>query len=294
MFIDIDLILSYLGLLDQIDSLAGVIETDAPGLVPLRRLKPGMKKASITLGDLPREIRTLFHTKFKTRLIQDIGTLPSWHGLDNWEDLADIWDNVFPAHALAENPDLQIVVQKLAEDKLNSWRHKFAAAAVEALSSCFNLWKLETAEERAETVKWLLEGTENSRVFYYRSYHDKLEDGAAEDAVPTGIFQSYLIANTLATHYKAIYGPHARAQHDPADTKYPGSRNCEPEPQVWRSGKTCFLRTQLNMFKHLFLVCCINFNAFYPKRGLGFYQIFNTFRDDFIGAFACTRLRHGE
>ncbi|KAJ6542548.1 hypothetical protein B0H10DRAFT_1970494 [Mycena sp. CBHHK59/15] len=112
-----------------------------------------------------------------------------------------------------------------AEDKLNSWHHKFAAAAVEALSSCFNLWKLEMAEEHTETFKWLLEGTENSRVFYYRSYHDELEDGAAEDAVPTvnpkGIFQSYLIANMLATHYKAIYGPHARGQHDPADTKYP-------------------------------------------------------------------------
>ncbi|KAJ6548028.1 hypothetical protein B0H10DRAFT_1969395 [Mycena sp. CBHHK59/15] len=212
-----------LGNSSKIDSLAGVIETDAPGLVPLHRSKPGIKKAGITLGDLPREIRTLFHTKFKTRLIQDIGsdgkvrfnlsvgnfsgsafgkkhpepepnrtfssldvgTLPTWHDLDNWEDLADIWDDVFPAHALAENQDLQIVVQKLAEDKLNSWRHKFAAAAVEALSSCFNLWKLETAEERTETVKWLLEGTENSCVFYYQSYHDKLDDGAAEDAVPT-------------------------------------------------------------------------------------------------------------
>ncbi|KAJ6598501.1 hypothetical protein B0H10DRAFT_2324390 [Mycena sp. CBHHK59/15] len=155
----------------------------------------------------PQEIRTLFHTKFKTRLIQDVGTLPAWHGLDNWEDVADIWDNVFPVHVLAKNPDLQIVVQKLAEDKLDSWHHKFATAAVEALSSCFNLWKLETAEEPVETVKWLLQGTENSCVFYYWSYHDELEDGVAEDA---GIFQSYLIANTLATHYKAIYGPHVK------------------------------------------------------------------------------------
>ncbi|KAJ6576279.1 hypothetical protein B0H10DRAFT_2103198 [Mycena sp. CBHHK59/15] len=101
--------------------------TDAPGLIPLCHSKP--------------EIRTLFHTKFKTRLIQDVGTLPAWHGLDNWEDVADIWDNVFPVHVLAENPDLQIVVQKLAEDKLDSWHHKFATAA------------LETAEEPVETVK---------------------------------------------------------------------------------------------------------------------------------------------
>ncbi|KAJ7261171.1 hypothetical protein C8J57DRAFT_473744 [Mycena rebaudengoi] len=211
--------------LSKVESFAGIVDTKTEGLVPLRRPNATLKRSKITLGDLPDDIRTLFNSKFKPILLEHAGRLKAWESPDGFE-LADLWDPLFSKHPLTGNADLQLIVSKLSDDKLNGWRHKFATAAVDALASCLDSWEdAESADSRAQGVEYLLQGSDAARVFYYRSYFDDPAPDGPEDAEPVanpkGIFQGALITATLATHYTAVHGAHARARQDPKDPQYP-------------------------------------------------------------------------
>ncbi|KAJ7235930.1 hypothetical protein C8J57DRAFT_1248032 [Mycena rebaudengoi] len=213
--------------LSKVKSLAGIVDTKAEGLVPLHRSNASttLKRSKINLSNLPDDIRNLFSIKFRPILLECAGRLKAWETPDGFE-LAELWDPTFPKHPLTGNPELQLIVSKLSDDKLNGWRHKFATAAVEALTSCLESWEYESADEQAEGVKYLLQGdSDRSRVFYYRSYFDDLPPDSPEDAVPAvnpkGIFQGVLIAAMLAAHYTAIHGAHAKARQNPKDPQYP-------------------------------------------------------------------------
>ncbi|KAJ7251344.1 hypothetical protein C8J57DRAFT_673276 [Mycena rebaudengoi] len=212
--------------LSKVQSLAGIVDTKADGLVPLRRSSTSLKKSKINLGNLPEDIRALFNTKFKPTLLAYAGRLKAWDSPDGWQELAELWDPMFPKHPMTGNRDLQFIVSKLSEDKINGWRHKFAVAAADALTSLLESWGYEAAEDRAQGVEYLLQGdSDRSRVFYYRNYYEDPAPDAAEDAEPVvnpkGIFQGFLIATTLATHYTAIHSGHAKVRQDPKDPDYP-------------------------------------------------------------------------
>ncbi|KAJ6570644.1 hypothetical protein DFH09DRAFT_417939 [Mycena vulgaris] len=204
-----------LGNLSKIDSFAGIVETDAPELVPLRRTEGKLKKSTIRLRNLPDALRADFGKIFAPQLLRYAGTLPPWQSIDSWEELAELWDPLFPEHEMADDRTLQAIVVKLADDKITAWRNKFSAAALEGLDALYASWRANTPEERAEVVQWLLQGDDTSRAFYYREYAD--DDG---NLVQKGLFQGYLITCGLATHYAAIRSA-ATPMEDPDNTELP-------------------------------------------------------------------------
>ncbi|KAJ7687655.1 hypothetical protein B0H17DRAFT_682690 [Mycena rosella] len=203
--------------LSKIHSLAGIVETDAPGLVALRPVKSEgkLKKANIRLRDLPQSLQADFGKIFTPELLRYTGTLPPWQNIDSWAELAELWDPLFPEYTLADDEQLQAVVLKLADDKVTAWRNKFSAAAIEALDALYASWKAYSPEARADVVAWLLQGNDTNRAFYYREYAD-----SEENVVQKGLFQGYLITCGLAAHYTAIRSAAAPIE-DPETAEFP-------------------------------------------------------------------------
>ncbi|KAJ7714661.1 hypothetical protein B0H16DRAFT_1477891 [Mycena metata] len=216
--------------LSQINSLAGIVDTDAADLVPLRRSKSGgLNKSKITLNHLPAAIRSLFNSKWKPVLIRWAATLPAWQdNIESYEDVASIWQATFPKYPLAENRDFQDAVVKLSDDRLNTWRHNFAVASTDALATLLDDWSRDTPGlDRAEAVQWLLEKDpdDGTRVFHWRQYHADPEEGAEADAEPVvkpkGLFGGHLIIQSLASHYKAAYPAGLASRKDLGDSAVP-------------------------------------------------------------------------
>ncbi|KAK7054079.1 hypothetical protein R3P38DRAFT_1479137 [Favolaschia claudopus] len=210
--------------ISKINSLAGIVDTDAPELVPLRASTTIAKtrKNEIRLSDLPSHLQTNFTRVFTPDLIRYVAALPPWEGIEGWEDLVEIWDPLFPEYPLAGDTELQKIVVKLADGKISGWRNKFSSTAVESLEEIYAQWKAHTPQDRAEVVDCLLEGNDKQRAFYYREYSDK--EG---NLVLKGIFQSYMIIRGLATHYAAVRSP-LMPDDDPKTATFP-----EPTPLVY-------------------------------------------------------------
>ncbi|KAJ7159105.1 hypothetical protein C8R43DRAFT_1124738 [Mycena crocata] len=187
--------------LSALHSLAGIVETDAPGLVPLRPSKSEsrLKKADIRLSHLPLSTQPDFGTVYTRDLLLYIATLPPWASLEGWQELAEIWDPLFPLYPLASNHSLQVIVLKLSEDKIAAYRNGYSTAAVKALEDLYAAWEAYSPEDRASVVECLQRGDDESRAFYYREYDDE-----GEVVVRKGLFQGFLVTACLATHYAAI------------------------------------------------------------------------------------------
>ncbi|KAJ7759409.1 hypothetical protein DFH07DRAFT_772219 [Mycena maculata] len=170
--------------LTKLNSLAGIVNTEAAGLVPLHRAKSGgIKKSAINLTHLPATIQSLFNSKYKPTLLQWAAMLPAWEGIESWADIADIWLKTFPEHPLKDNDDLQAIVVKLSEAKLNSWCHAFATAALESLMQLLDAWDLDSPVDCAEAVEWLLKRLDDgTRIFYWWKYYADPVEGADPDA----------------------------------------------------------------------------------------------------------------
>ncbi|KAJ7875742.1 hypothetical protein B0H14DRAFT_2501604, partial [Mycena olivaceomarginata] len=201
----------------QINPLAGIVDTDAIGWVPLRRRKTGdkIKKSDIRVRHLPQHLQADFSKIFTPELIRYAGSLPPWQNIDSVAEMAKIWDPLFPDYPLAAGPDLQAIVLKLGDDKITAWRNKFSTTALEALEEIFGHEGAETAQARADSVACLLEGEDKNFAFYYREYAD--ED---ENVIKKGLFQGHLIVRGLATHYASIRSPRAPAEN-PATADFP-------------------------------------------------------------------------
>ncbi|KAJ7932344.1 hypothetical protein B0H13DRAFT_2263331 [Mycena leptocephala] len=201
---------------EKINSLAGIVDTDAPGLVPLRsaKSKDKIKKSDIRLRDLPSELQADFGKLFTPALIRYVSLLPPWQNVD-WEEVAEIWDGLFPDEELAKDLNLRTIVVKLADDKITAYRNSFSSTEVKALDELYTQEEAKTPEARADVVACLLEGNDTNRAFYYREYADK--EG---NVIQKGLFQSHLITRGLASHYAAIRSPTAPVE-DPETTEFP-------------------------------------------------------------------------
>ncbi|KAF7372688.1 hypothetical protein MVEN_00132200 [Mycena venus] len=122
----------------KVTSIAGIVETDAPGLVASSARRHGgdkIKKADIKLTDIPDEIRSQFKTRFTPPLLSFVGTIRGWEDAST-SDVIQIWNDVFPDYAVStEDPrDNQLVlvnvITKLAQDKVDGWRNKLGTAGV--------------------------------------------------------------------------------------------------------------------------------------------------------------------
>ncbi|KAJ7862731.1 hypothetical protein B0H13DRAFT_2282233 [Mycena leptocephala] len=194
----------------NIHSLAGIVDTDAAGLVPLRAKSGAVKTSEINLSHLPQAIRSQFNSRFKPALFQWLEKIGAWEGFEDWNQIAHVWDKLFPDYRLASRPQLQPVVVKLAKSKLSSWQHAFATATTDSLDELLTAWELETPQQRADAVSWLLEKQpDGSRIFYYRQFYDTSVENADPDADavvnPKGLFGGSLIIDALASHYKRAY-----------------------------------------------------------------------------------------
>ncbi|KAF7354464.1 hypothetical protein MVEN_01135600 [Mycena venus] len=160
----------------DIRSSQGIADTIAPGLVgPSARLQnPSgkIKKADIKLSDIPDPIRLQFKTKFTPPLLEFVGRLDGWDD-PTTNDVIAIWNDTFTDYAVSTSDprdhQLVLIIQNLAQDKIDGWRNKLGAAG-----------------EIIEDVENYLAGDDRSRVFYYRDVK--------------GIFQNLGFSRVLAVH----------------------------------------------------------------------------------------------
>ncbi|KAJ7760257.1 hypothetical protein DFH07DRAFT_939983 [Mycena maculata] len=177
----------------KVSSLAGIVDTDAPGLVPLRHQpEQRLQKSKINLNHLPEAIRAEFRTSFTPSLLEHAGRIPAWTD-PSPGDILRIWETVFPDYA-PTTERAKMIVLKLAEDRIYSWRHNLADVGVDVLQNTWIELELKNPEEIKETVEFYLKGdNDRSRVYYYETYEN--EDGEVDPKV---------FARTLAAHFTAI------------------------------------------------------------------------------------------
>ncbi|KAJ7612913.1 hypothetical protein DFH06DRAFT_1484792 [Mycena polygramma] len=185
-------------------SIAGIVDTDAPGLVAPSarrgRTSSTLRKADVKLTDIPDDIRPLFRTKFAPDLIEFTGHLDAWCD-PSPEDVVNIWNSVFPKHAVSttaeRDKNLVLVITKLAQDKIDGWRNRFGGTGISTWTGVF---KGKTKEETIADVEWYLSGSDRDRVFYYR---DVVQDPDGGEPKFKGLFQSYVFSQVFAVHCSA-------------------------------------------------------------------------------------------
>ncbi|KAF8206852.1 hypothetical protein K438DRAFT_2086607 [Mycena galopus ATCC 62051] len=131
----------------EFESLAGIVDTTTPGLVPLKA-KLGIKKKEISLDNLPLDICSQFNSHFKPQFLRLLEPVAPWTGIESWMDITSTWDAVFPKYQLHKNQVLQAVVVKL-ERKLGRWHHDFASTCIDSLGQLLTSWGQETATRLA-------------------------------------------------------------------------------------------------------------------------------------------------
>ncbi|KAG6836157.1 hypothetical protein H0H93_010784 [Arthromyces matolae] len=212
----------------QVKSLARVVDTSSvPEFVPgisAKILKGrhlgatgfGKKKAEIRITDLKESVRRIWDSSFKPRIIEYLGTLTPWQPFSD-DDVAavqDIWADVYPYEPRLEaSAQLNFIVNKLVDDIITAWQHKFSSTANQYLvSNIFESPELRTPPARQIWAEWALardvteeeleNAPENCRRFYYREYEEPEEPGG--EATSKGIFQSPIIIATLASHFQSL------------------------------------------------------------------------------------------
>ncbi|KAJ7083272.1 hypothetical protein C8R43DRAFT_1142717 [Mycena crocata] len=150
-------------------------------------------------------IRPLFKSDFTARLLTFVGTLVAWKD-PTIEDVVRIWNEVFGEleqeryHLYlgdATDANRILVVLKLAQAKVDSWRHKFADVAIYALEIVLTANQSNDREKIMADVLFYLEGTDHSCIFYNRQNEEDPERGKIKYK---GIFQSYLCSRVFAVH----------------------------------------------------------------------------------------------
>ncbi|KAF8431806.1 hypothetical protein L210DRAFT_3456051 [Boletus edulis BED1] len=153
-------------------------------------------RTALSPKDLPPECLRGFRVAFRPAIRDFIGTLGPWESPAD-TDIVRIWNCCFPKHQLDVSKNLFTIVSKLVVETIQHWRHEMAVTAVQCvnmhLKSSFN-----KHHERVARATWLLGNDEKDRKrpFYYNKYGNGVK--------PSGIFQSQVIATTLATHLSSI------------------------------------------------------------------------------------------
>ncbi|KAJ7939999.1 hypothetical protein B0H13DRAFT_2300057 [Mycena leptocephala] len=176
-----------------VTSIAGIVETDAPGLVgpPARRQHATkIKKTDIKLTDIPDEIRSQFKTKFTPPLLEYVGKLQGWDDPSE-EKVIQIWNETFPDHAVStahpRDNQLVLVITKLAQDKVDGWRNRISATGIAVWKVIFESM---SKEKIAKDVEFYLEG----------SHRDIEEHEATGKPKYMGIFQSFVFSRVIGIH----------------------------------------------------------------------------------------------
>ncbi|KAG6807630.1 hypothetical protein H0H92_006886 [Tricholoma furcatifolium] len=175
---------------------------------------PVQKKAEIRITDLNDSVRRIWDSAFKPRVIEYLGTLTPWQPFsdDDVAAIQDIWVEVYPFEPpLETDAKLYYIVNKLLDDIITAWQHKFSSTANQYLTSnIFESPELSTPDARRAWAEWALardvtpdeleNAPEHSRRFYYREYEEPEQTGRA--AIFRGIFQSPIVIATLASHFQ--------------------------------------------------------------------------------------------
>ncbi|KAF8556892.1 hypothetical protein OG21DRAFT_1505922 [Imleria badia] len=153
-------------------------------------------RRNLSQNDLPPECVHGYRVAFRPAIKDFVGTLGPWEFPAD-EDIARIWNGFFPKHQIEPSKGLHTIVSKLAEDAIRHWRRDMAAAAVE----CLNLDLKSSSSSKSKRVARAAcmlgdDAKDRKRPFYYKKYENGVQ--------PSGIFQSPIIAATLATHLSSI------------------------------------------------------------------------------------------
>ncbi|KAG6824346.1 hypothetical protein H0H92_007151 [Tricholoma furcatifolium] len=204
----------------KVASLAAVVSTTSvaefvpPSTKGLRRVSNGLRKSDIRLKHLPLNVRNNWDSKFSPRIIEFIGTLKPWAALSTHDKqiIFNIWADVFPTEPpLEDDSSLLFIVMKLINDVTGAWQHKFSATAEKFLTETIFRDLEDDREVRAMWCTWALgtdmsaeqraEQPQGSLRFYYGRYEEPGEEDVGGRIHASGIFQSPIIAATMATHY---------------------------------------------------------------------------------------------
>ncbi|KAJ7856168.1 hypothetical protein B0H13DRAFT_1902771 [Mycena leptocephala] len=167
-----------------------------------------------------------------------VGNLKGWSD-PSAEDVVENWNCTFQDNAVSKRDprdnELVVVITKLVRVRFLSvgkfahslvhlgpgqgdgWRNKLGVAGI---SSCQAVFKGKFKEQIVDDVKFYLEGTDRSRVFYYWEIVEDPETGGVKHK---GMFQSSVFSKVLAVHCNGTamgdkLGPLGFSPSDPTTT----------------------------------------------------------------------------
>ncbi|KIJ99632.1 hypothetical protein K443DRAFT_163080 [Laccaria amethystina LaAM-08-1] len=206
----------------QYKSLATIVPTTSvPSFVPPSASRHQFKKKEdVRLSDLPQHLQHNFDAIFSPRLREYLGSSQTPWDVPTKTTINDLWKKVFPSVPLLEDAHLYHIVSKLIDDRVSSWRNKFAKGAVDYLTkSIFPQLPDNTKEQRALWCAWAISGSDRQQPFYYLIYEDAedAEEGSSSGPITKGIFQSSIISAVLGLHVSGIsqIAPALRSENKP-------------------------------------------------------------------------------
>ncbi|KIJ98059.1 hypothetical protein K443DRAFT_628960, partial [Laccaria amethystina LaAM-08-1] len=161
------------------------------------------RKEDVGLSDLPRDLQHDFDIVFSPQLREYLGYSETPWDPPTKTAIVDLWKQAFPTVPLQDDGFLYHVVTKLIDDRVSSWRNKFAKGAIDYLSKVlFPQLPENTKEHRAVWCTWAISGSDRQQPYYYLAYEDA-EEGSGNPATK-GIFQSAIISAVLGLHFSSI------------------------------------------------------------------------------------------
>ncbi|KAL0955355.1 hypothetical protein HGRIS_001604 [Hohenbuehelia grisea] len=153
---------------------------------------------------------TIFDNDFLPLLFDFLDRQAPWYPLSD-DDLSILWGNAINSEKQQVGQDIH-VVEKLSADQISQYRNAMKKAAVNSIKALFDNLSINTVEDRCIMVEWLLsesdasneavDGSKNKGRKNPQFYYDDIRS----DDSRIGIFQSYPIKVTFATHLMAIKG----------------------------------------------------------------------------------------
>ncbi|KAJ7060598.1 hypothetical protein C8F01DRAFT_1369590 [Mycena amicta] len=213
-------------------SIAGIVDTDTPELVPLATpANHRLKKKDIRINHLPpdKNVQGTFYVEFGSILVSRTAALARWSRLPD-QAILHLFNETYPDWSVEAGNALGTrVVLKLSEDRVANLQTRLGSTAIELIEQLF---AGKPINDVAADVEWLLTAISSDKytqyhVFYFTSVDKVVDEGGdTKPKNPKNIFRHPLILGTLATFCKltknkqGVLGP--RDDDKQLDGMHPG------------------------------------------------------------------------
>ncbi|THU92927.1 hypothetical protein K435DRAFT_904908, partial [Dendrothele bispora CBS 962.96] len=140
---------------------------------------------------LPEKTKAAFFQYFKLALIEFAGCGTAWNDPDS-DELQELWVKVMPNEMKDQYSQFGGAIGEMATESLKGWRNSIGEAAITIVDQILDG---KNEDERKTFIKEQIKSKDGMRPYYYPENNAEL---------PEGVFQSRIVSETFATHFKII------------------------------------------------------------------------------------------